>query len=193
MQYIDKFTGMGQIVLQYIRFCQNKLGDAGCHLTLTNFQNQNFTNVSNVTKCLLNFLCSIIGSLILLCFCCCEYWYFIATELIFSCLGEKLAQVCLEINPSLKYLLWYLCFRDSRQESEQIPKSFEGNTLFQVLTLLTLLTMLTLVSGLYAFFIYTGSNFLQALFMQSMSLLRFQLVQNQKKRQEGERIVLRWH
>lgn len=48
-----------------------------------------------VTRCLLSLLCSIMGSLSLLYFHCCECWYFIETEPIFSGLGEKLACVYL--------------------------------------------------------------------------------------------------
>lgn len=72
-------------------------------------------------------LFSIIGNLRLLYFHCCECWYFIEFEPIFSVLGELLAQVYLGIKSFMKISTFLS--QTWLQKSGQIPQGLKGRML----------------------------------------------------------------
>lgn len=84
-----------------------------------------------MTKCLLNLLFSIIGNLRLLYFHCCEFWYFIEFEPIFSGLGEMLAQVSLGNKSFMKISALVPAFLSQTylQKSGQTPQKLKGRML----------------------------------------------------------------
>lgn len=114
-----------------------------------------------VTRCLLSLLCSIMGSLSLLYFHCCECWYFIETEPIFSGLGEKLACVYLGNKSFIKISALVPDFLS--QTVDILAEKWADTT--------KLKRQHAGVSTLHAFFMYIRILFffflLQALFMQS--------------------------